>query len=199
MKPLEPRVLSGETVGLEPLTLAHIPGLATVAFDPDLWQWTTTQIATDDDLRAYVEEALALQRAGTALPFCIVSTETGEVIGSSRFGNYDPANRKVEIGWSWVGRRWQRTSANPEAKLLMLEYAFTELECLRVEFKTDALNARSRGALEKLGARQEGILRSHMITSTGRRRDSVYFSILTEEWPEVRRALVERLAALRPA
>ncbi len=199
MKPLEPRVLRGQTVRLEPLTLAHIPGLATVAFDPDLWQWTTTQIATDDDLRAYVEDALALQRAGTALPFCIFSTETGEVIGSSRFGNYDPANRKVEIGWSWVGRRWQRTAANPEAKLLMLEYAFTELECLRVEFKTDALNARSRGALEKLGARQEGTLRSHMITSSGRRRDSVYFSILAEEWPEVRRALVGRLAAPRPA
>jgi hypothetical protein len=147
MKPLVPRVLQGQTVRLEPMTLAHIPGLATVAFDPDLWQWTTTQLRTDDDLRAYVEEALALQRAGTA----------------------------------------------------MLEYAFTELECLRVEFKTDALNLRSRGALEKLGARQEGILRSHMITSTGRRRDSLYFSILTEEWPEVRRALVERLAAPRPA
>ena len=192
MKPLVPRVLQGQTVRLEPLTPAHLPALATVAFDPDLWQWTTTRIATHDDLRAYVEEALALQDAGTALPFCIVLTGTGEVIGSSRFGNYDAANRKVEIGWSWIGRRWQRTSANPEAKLLMLDYAFHELECLRVEFKTDALNARSRGALEKLGARQEGILRSHMITSTGRRRDSVYFSILAEEWPDVRHALEQR-------
>ena len=193
MSPLAPRILEGRTVRLEPLTTGHIPRLAPVAYDPDLWQWTTSRIAQERDLRAYVDDALASQRAGTALPFCIVARETGDAIGSSRFGNYDASNRKVEIGWSWVARAWQRTCANPEAKRLLLDYAFGELECLRVEFKTDALNARSRGALLKLGAKEEGILRSHMITYTGRRRDSVYFSILVEEWPDVRRRLDERL------
>lgn len=193
MKPLTPRVLEGRHVRLEPLTDRHIPALAKVAFDPDLWRITTTFIETSDDLRRYVDEALALQRTGTALPFCIIDRGTNEAIGSSRFGNYDAANRRVEIGWSWIARPWQQTAANPEAKLLMLDYAFTELQCLRVEFKTDALNARSRAALLKLGAREEGILRSHMIVRDGRRRDSVYFSILVEEWPDVRRALALRL------
>ena len=194
MKPLVPRTLHGRHVRLEPLTADHIPALAKVAFDPDLWQITTSHIATIEDLGRYVDEALALQRAGTALPFCTISQPTGEAIGSSRFGNYDAANRRVEIGWTWVVRPWQRTAANPEAKLLMLEYAFGELECLRVEFKTDALNVRSRGALLKLGAKEEGILRSHMIVRGGRRRDSVYFSILAEEWPAVRCQLEARLA-----
>ena len=194
MKPLVPRTLHGRYVRLEPLTADHIPALAKVAFDPDLWQITTSHIATMEDLQRYVEEALALQRAGTALPFCTIWQQTGEAIGSSRFGNYDAAHRRVEIGWTWVARQWQRTTANPEAKLLMLEYAFGELECLRVEFKTDALNARSRGALLKLGAKEEGVLRSHMIVRGGRRRDSVYFSILVEEWPAVRRQLEARLA-----
>jgi RimJ/RimL family protein N-acetyltransferase len=197
MKTLSPRVLDGLTVRLEPLTLQHIPALAGVAFEPDLWRWTTTRMTNEADLRSYVEEALALQHAGSALPFCILSKTTGEAIGSSRFGNYDAANRRVEIGWTWVAGPWQRTTANPEAKLLMLDYAFTDLECLRVEFKTDALNARSRGALLKLGAKEEGILRSHMLVHDGRRRDSVYFSILIEEWPAVRYAVQTRLSTIR--
>jgi N-acetyltransferase len=193
MKTLSPRVLEGLTVRLEPLTLRHVPVLSRVAFDPDLWRWTTTRITNEGELRAYIEEALALQCAGSALPFCILSKTTGEAIGSSRFGNYDAPNRRIEIGWTWIARPWQRTAANPEAKLLMLDYAFTDLGCLRVEFKTDALNARSRGALVKLGAKEEGILRSHMLVQGGRRRDSVYFSILVEEWPAVRRELEARL------
>ena len=178
---------------LEPLTIDHIPALAKVAFDPDLWRWTTTRIETIEDLRNYVDDALALQRAGTALPFCIVAKDTNEAIGSSRFGNYDAPNRRIEIGWTWVMRALQRTTANPEAKLLLLDYAFRELDCLRVEFKTDALNERSRGALLKLGAKEEGTLRSHMVVAGGRRRDSVYFSILVEEWPGVRQRLEARL------
>jgi N-acetyltransferase len=197
MKALTPRVLEGSHVRLEPLTAGHIAALSKVAFDPDLWRITTTCIETPADLQRYVQEALALQRAGTALPFCIIDRGTNAAIGSTRFGNYDAANRRVEIGWSWVAKPWQRTAANPEAKLLMLDYAFSELECLRVEFKTDALNARSRAALLKLGAREEGILRSHMIVRDGRRRDSVYFSILLEEWPDVRRTLAARLDAIR--
>ena len=191
--PLTPRVLEGRTVRLEPLTLDHVPALARIAFDPDLWRWTISRIETEAHLRAYVEEALALQRAGTALPFCTIARDSGAAVGSSRFGNYDAANRRVEIGWTWVAGRWQRSTVNAEAKLLMLQYAFDEIGCLRVEFKTDALNLRSQGALEKLGATREGVLRSHMIVQEGRRRDSVYFSILVEEWPDVRRRLQERI------
>jgi RimJ/RimL family protein N-acetyltransferase len=176
------------TVRLEPLTVDHIPALAAVAFDPDLWRWTTTRLETEADLRTYVDDALALQRDGTCLPFCTFAKDSNTA-GSSRFGNYDAANRKVEIGWTWVARPGQRTSVNAEAKLLMLQHAFEELECLRVEFKTDRLNVRSQGALEKLGAVRERVLRSHMIAQGGRRRDSVYFSILAEEWPQVRRGL----------
>ena len=194
MKPLVPRALDGTVIRLEPLTEAHVPELAEVAFDPDLWMVTTTNLKDVGDLQQYVDEALALQRAGTALPFCIRHRTTNRVVGSSRFGNYDAANRKVEIGWTWVARPWQRTAVNAEAKLLMLRYAFEELECLRVEFKTDAINLRSQGALAKLGAVREGVLRSHMIVHDGRRRDSVYFSILVEEWPAVRRALEARVA-----
>ena len=193
MKPLVPRVLEGTIVSLEPLTDSHVPELAAVAFDPDLWAVTTTNLRNDEDLRRYVEDALALQRAGTALPFCIRLNATGSVVGSSRFANYDAPNRKVEIGWSWVARPWHRTSVNAESKLLMLKYAFEDLECLRVEFKTDAINLRSQGALTKLGALREGVLRSHMIVQGGRRRDSVYFSILAEEWPTVHANLQRRL------
>jgi RimJ/RimL family protein N-acetyltransferase len=191
---LVPRVLEGTHVRLEPLTLDHAASLAQVAFDPDLWQWTLTRIEHPTDLHAYIEEALAAQRAGTALPFCTFDRRSHTAVGSSRFGNYDPANRRVEIGWTWVARPWQRTCINAEAKLLMLAYAFDDLECLRVEFKTDSLNLRSQGALEKLGARREGVLRSHMIVQGGRRRDSVYYSILLEEWPDVRTRLLARCA-----
>lgn len=192
-RPLHPRTLQGETVRLEPLTLDHIPALAKVAFDADLWQWTIGRVENDAHLRAYVEEALSLQAAGTALPFCTIAQDSGAAVGSSRFGNYDAANRRVEIGWTWVARQWQRSTVNAEAKLLMLQYAFEEIGCLRVEFKTDALNLRSQGALEKLGARREGVLRSHMIVQGGRRRDSVYYSVLIEEWPDIRSRLLARI------
>jgi N-acetyltransferase len=191
--PLTPRTLDGRIVGLEPLTEFHIPALAEVAFDPDLWSVTTTNIRDASDLRHYVDEALQLQHAGTALAFATRHKPSNRVVGSSRFGNYDAANRKVEIGWTWVARPWQRTAVNAEAKLLMLRYAFEELECVRVEFKTDAINLRSQGALETLGAVREGVLRSHMILPNGRRRDSVYFSVLAEEWPAVQERLEQRI------
>ena len=201
MTPLEPRVLQGRIVRLEPLTLDPVDRLGEIAYDPDLWEWTISRVETPAHLRQYVEEALALQRAGTALPFCTIEQGSGRAVGSSRFGNYDAANRRVEIGWTWVGRPWQRAAVNAEAKLLMLEYAFEQIGCLRVEFKTDALNLRSQGALAKLGAVREGVFRSHMIVQGGRRRDSVYYSILVEEWPEVRdrlRARVDAAAVTAP-
>ena len=186
---LTPTTLEGPTIRLEPLTLDHLDGLSGVAYDPELWRLTVSGVATRADLEAYVNEALADQQAGTALPFVTVLKATSQAIGSTRFGNAVPAHRRVEIGWTWIGRPWQRSGANREAKYLMLRHAFEQWECLRVEFKTSALNQRSRNALLGIGAVEEGILRHHMINANGSLRDSVYFSILSEEWPAVRRRL----------
>jgi RimJ/RimL family protein N-acetyltransferase len=161
--------------------------------DPELWRWTLSQVHSRDDMRRYIDTALDLRRNGTALPFATVALEDGRVVGSTRYGNIDAGNRKLEIGWTWVARPWQRTSVNTEAKYLMLRHAFEVLDFLRVEFKTDALNQQSRRALARIGAREEGTLRSHMITESGRVRDSVYFSIIASEWPDVRRNLEAKL------
>lgn len=123
------------------------------------------------------------------MPFAIVELASGTVVGSTRYGNIDRANRRVEIGWTWIGRPWQRTAVNTESKYLLLRHAFETLGCIRVEFKTDALNERSRQALLRIGAKEEGIFRSHVVTSTGRIRDSVYFSIIDREWPAVKTRL----------
>ena len=191
---LTPTALEGPTIRLEPLTLAHLDALLVVAQDPELWRLTVSAVTSRESLDEYVREALAEQQAGTALPFVTMLRATGQVIGSTRFGNAVPMHRRVEIGWTWVGRRWQRTGANREAKYLMLRHAFECWGCLRVEFKTSALNQRSRNALLGIGAVEEGIFRHHMINADGSLRDSVYFSILSEEWPAVRRRLEERLA-----
>lgn len=190
---LTPTSLEGPTIRLEPLTLGHIDTLLPVALDPELWRLTVSAVGSRADLEAYVGEALTEQKAGTALPFVTVLRDGGKVIGSTRFGNAVPAHRRVEIGWTWIGRPWQRSGANREAKYLMLRHAFEHWGCLRVEFKTSALNRQSRTALLGIGAVEEGILRHHMINADGSLRDSVYFSILSEEWPAVRRRLEERL------
>jgi RimJ/RimL family protein N-acetyltransferase len=140
-------------------------------------------------MRAYVEQALTEQKAGTALPFATVERATGRVIGSSRFGNYVEPHRRIEIGWTWISPPWQRTAVNTEAKLLMLTHAFETLNCRRVELKTSAVNARSRAAMLRIGAIEEGTLRQHMINPDGSSRDSVYFSILDGEWPTAKERL----------
>ncbi|HVK37667.1 MAG TPA: GNAT family protein [Candidatus Kapabacteria bacterium] len=192
-----PVTLEGSHVRLEPLTVDHIGPLVEVGLDPDLWRWTQAILSTEDDLRAYVETALAEQAIGRSLPFATVERSSGRVIGSTRFGTIEPAHRRVEIGWTWIARPWQRTAINTEAKYLMLRHAFEVLGCIRVELKTDVLNERSRRAIERLGAREEGVLRDHVITSSGRIRGTVYYSILAAEWPDVRARLVERMASSR--
>jgi RimJ/RimL family protein N-acetyltransferase len=189
-----PIVLEGRHVRLEPLTLAHLDGLCAVGLDPDLWQWTTALVLTREAMRDYVETALAWQAAGTALPFATVERATGQVAGSTRFANLERAHRRIEIGWTWLGREFQRTALNTEAKLLMLTHAFEAEGCQRVELKTDVLNRRSRAAILRLGAVEEGVLRRHMITAAGRTRDTVYYSVLDSEWPAVKRGLEEKLA-----
>ena len=186
-------ILEGDVVRLEPLALAHHSALCEVGLDEELWRWTLSLVRTPAEMHSYIESALALRDAGTAYPFATIDRASGRVVGSTRYGNIDAANRRLEIGWTWLGREWQRTGINTEAKYLMLRHAFEMMNCVRVELKTDALNARSRAAIERIGARQEGVLRSHMITASGRVRDTVYFSILQEEWPQVKRALQAKL------
>lgn len=192
---LDPVTLEGRHVRLVPMTRERVPALWQAASDPELWRWTTSQVHDEDDLRRYVDAALAMQASGTALPFVTVDAATGQVVGSTRFANAD--GPRVEIGWTWIARPWQRTTANTEAKYLMLRHAFEALGLLRVELKTDALNARSRAAILRLGARQEGVLRKHMVTDSGRVRDSVLFSITDDEWPQVKARLEQMLAAPR--
>jgi N-acetyltransferase len=192
---LTPRVLEGVLVRLEPLGLHHLDALCAVGLDPDLWRFTVACVDDRVGMERYVATALAEQDASTALPFATVWRESGEVIGTTRFGNASAEHRRVEIGWTWLGRRWQRTGANTEAKYLMLRHAFEPWDCVRVELKTSALNERSRAAMRRIGAREEGILRRHMVNEDGSSRDSVYYSVIAEEWPEVKRRLEGLMAA----
>lgn len=188
-------MLEGRKVRLEPLVFGHLDGLCAAGLDETLWEWIPAPVHDRDGMRAYVATALDEQRRGVSLPFATVLKATGQVVGSTRFANMDQANRHVEIGWTWIGRQWQRTVVNTEAKYLMLEYAFETLGCARVELKTDALNARSRAAILRLGAREEGTLRRHRLMSTGRIRDTVYYSIMDDEWPSIKITLQAKLAS----
>ncbi|HEX4841597.1 MAG TPA: GNAT family protein [bacterium] len=190
---IRPVVLDGQVVRLVPLTRDHHSALCAIGLDPELWRWTTQVVETAPQMADYIEAALTDQTQGTALPFATCLRDA-RVVGSTRFGNIDRVNRRVEIGWTWIARPWQRTAVNTEAKYLMLRHAFEQWGCLRVELKTDALNQVSRRAILRLGAKEEGVLRQHMITETGRVRDTVYFSVLDTEWPSVRDRLLATLA-----
>jgi len=190
---VEPVLLEGRCVRLEPLSLAHVPALIEVGLDPELWRWTAGSVKSAQEMKTYVGNALDRQRQGTVVPFATVERKTGRVIGSTRFANIDPHDRRVEIGWTWIARPWQRTPINTEAKYLMLRHAFETWICMRVEFKTDVLNAQSRAAILRIGAKEEGIFRNHMMMESGRIRDSIYFSIIDSEWPAVKRRLEEKL------
>lgn len=195
---LTPVTLQGRWVRLEPLGSADVARLLPVAGDPELWRLTREDASTPEGLVAYVERALAAQAQGTVLPFVIVEQGTDTAVGSTRLGNYEPGDRRIEIGWTWVGRRWQRSAVNTEAKLLLLSHAFETLGLRRVELKTDVLNEQSRRAILRLGATQEGIFREHIVTMRGRVRDSVWFSILAREWDDVKARLNAMLAAHAP-
>jgi RimJ/RimL family protein N-acetyltransferase len=193
INPAADLVLEGAHVRLEPLAPTHLGALWAVAADPAIWRWTSA-IRSREDLARWLDEALAARAAGRALPLATIERASGRPVGSTRFGAIEPAHRRVEIGWTWIAPPWQRTAINTEAKHLMLRHAFEVWGCLRVELKTDALNAASRAAILRIGAREEGTLRHHMIMEDGRVRDTVYYSILAGEWPEVKRALERRLA-----
>jgi RimJ/RimL family protein N-acetyltransferase len=191
---VRPVTLEGRHVRLEPLSLKHHESLA-AALDPTLLQWFQMPATNAAELKRFIAAALEDQAVGRALPFATIDKASGRAVGSTRFANIDRQNRHLEIGWTWIGRVWQRTAINTEAKLLMLTHAFEALGAIRVEFKTDALNTQSRTALARLGAVEEGYFRNHMITASGRVRHSVWFSIVEAEWPRVKRQLEGRLAA----
>ena len=190
-----PVTLEGRHVRLEPLSHAHRQGLCEVGLDPELWRLIPYRVSTPDEMASYIRTALEAQASRTALPFATVERASGRVIGSTRYMNIDTANRRVEIGSTWIAPPWQRSPVNTEAKYLMLRHAFETLGCMRVELKTDSLNRRSRNAILRIGARQEGILRNHMATWTGRIRHTVYFSVVEEEWPRVKTHLESKLEA----
>jgi RimJ/RimL family protein N-acetyltransferase len=190
---IEPVTLRGTTVRLEPMTIGHATALARVGLEPELWRWIPIPVTTTDEMRAYVANALDESRRGVSLPFVIIDQASDQVIGSTRYGNIDAIDRRVEIGWTWITSAFQRTAANTEAKLLLLSHAFETLRTNRVEFKTDALNERSRDAIKRIGAVEEGTFRKHKVTASGRVRDSVYFSIIDTEWPVVKARLTKML------
>jgi RimJ/RimL family protein N-acetyltransferase len=192
---IAPVTLEGRHVRLEPLAQAHQAALCDIGLDSELWELIPYRVATPEDMAAYIQTALNAQAAGSALPFASVHAPSGQVIGSTRYMNIDLANRRLEIGATWIAAPWRRTAVNTEAKYLMLRHAFETLGCLRVELKTDSRNQRSRNAIRRIGATEEGTLRQHMITWSGRLRDSVYFSILDSEWPHVKRDLEKKLAS----
>jgi RimJ/RimL family protein N-acetyltransferase len=192
---VEPVTLAGRSVRLEPLTIEHVPALARVGLEPELWRLQPASIESADDMRGYVENALDEQRRGTALPFVIIDQASGQVIGSTRYFDIAREHRRLEIGATWLTSAFQRTAANTEAKLLLLTHAFERLGAIRVVFKTEVLNEKSRAALTRIGAVEEGIFRKHLLAHSGRARDMVYYAILKEEWPAVKARLTNLLHA----
>lgn len=189
-----PITLEGQHVRLEPLSLAHEESLIAAAGDGDLWKSTVTIVPTRDSMREYLEAAIAAQSQGTELPFVIIRKGSNEVVGTTRFYEIKPLDRNAAIGYTWVATSAQRTPVNTEAKLLLLTHAFEHWQTIRIELITDVLNQQSRAAILRLGAKEEGILRNHMIMPDGRIRDSVCFSIIAAEWPEVKARLESKLS-----
>jgi RimJ/RimL family protein N-acetyltransferase len=189
-----PLTLEGTVVRLEPLRREHSELFWQVAKNDleDIFRWIPYSMKTPEDFRRLIDKGFDEQERGESVVFATVERSSGRAIGSTRFMNIDRINRRVEIGSTWIAPAWQRTGVNTEAKYLMLRHAFEVWKCIRVELKTDGLNQKSRNAILRIGAKEEGTLRRHLLTSTGRVRDTVYFSILDDEWPEVKARLEAR-------
>jgi N-acetyltransferase len=196
MLQIAPVTLETDRLLLRPLTLADAPALAKAASDGALWEKTTTTVPRPEGFEEYIRKALELQAAGLALPFTTVVKDASQVVGTTRYMNIDAAHRRVEIGTTWIARSWQRTFVNTHAKYLMLRHAFEGLGCIAVELRTHRLNDQSRAAIERLGAKLDGILRQHMIMPDGHLRDTAVYSILRDEWPSVKANLAQRMVAL---
>jgi len=190
---LDQPTLIGDIIELRPLQLAHAPDLLDAAADGQLWNMTLTVVPGPETIDAYIATALAGQQAGTVMPFVIVERDSGRLLGSTRFWKIDRDNRKLEIGHTWLRASVQRSGVNTEAKYLLLAYAFEQMGCVRVQFTTDELNEKSRAAILRIGAKQEGIVRHERIMPDGRKRNSVRFSLIDSEWPEVKGLLQHKM------
>jgi RimJ/RimL family protein N-acetyltransferase len=186
--------LTGPTIELRPLQQADSAALVEAAADGELWNMKVTIVPGPETVDSYIATALAGQQAGRVMPFVIVKRESGQVVGSTRFWKIDRANRKLEIGHSWLRASAQRSGVNTEAKYLLLAYAFEVMNAVRVQFTTDELNEKSRAAISRIGAKQEGIVRYERIMPDGRKRNSVRFSIIDSEWTEVKASLQRMMA-----
>ena len=194
----EPVTLTGHHVVLEPLAAGHVDALEDAARDGELWKLWYTSVPSTEGMAADIERRLALQRAGSMLPFAVIDPSTGQAVGMTTYMNIDSLNRRVEIGSTWYAKRVQRSGLNTEAKLLLLGHAFETLHCIAVEFRTHWMNQQSRAAIARLGAKQDGVLRHHSVASDGTLRDTVVFSIIAPEWPAVRSHLAHLLARSAP-
>jgi N-acetyltransferase len=194
-----PFSLEGTHVRLDPLRSEHAPLLWEIVKNhlEDMFRWIPYRLQSLQDFEAFNRQVLDEQKRGLSIPFATFERSSGKIVGTTRYMNMDLANRKVEIGSTWIAPPWQRTVINTEAKYLMLRHAFETWKCLRVELKTDSMNQRSRQAILRLGAKEEGVLRKHMLTWNGRQRDSVYFSILDTEWPGVKAEFERKLMPTR--
>ena len=196
---IEPVTLAGKHATLEPLAPVHAAGIATAAADGELWNLWYTSVPAPDKVAGWLDTALDMREAQGAMPFVVRDTVTGAIVGSTRYFNVDAANRRLEIGHTWYARRAQRTAINTECKLLLLTHAFETLRAIAVEFRTHWFNQRSRAAILRLGAHQDGVLRNHQLLPDGSRRDTVVFSIIDGEWLAVKRHLQHQLARPREA
>ncbi len=192
---VKPVILKGRYVRLEPMNEAHVPALAAVGLEEEIWRFMLYgHMRNEEDMRRWVRDLLTRATQGSDLPFVVVHLASGRVAGATRYMEIRPEHRGLEIGGTWYGLEFQRTAVNTESKYLLLKHAFEELKCIRVQLKTDSLNERSQRAIERIGAVKEGILRNHMILPDGRVRHSVYYSILDHEWPAVKTRLEAMLA-----
>lgn len=184
---LDPVILTGKLVRLEPLTLAHAPDLSIAGKDPSIWQFMRYgQVDTVEKMQALIQYLLDGQTRGTDLPFAVIDLGSGKAVGMTRYMDIQLENRGLEVGGTWYAVSSQRTGINTECKFLLLRYAFEDLGMIRVQIKTDLRNERSQRAIERIGAVREGVLRDHMILPDGTVRSSVYYSILASEWPDVK-------------
>jgi len=194
MMEVKPVVLTGVHVRLEPMTEDHIPGLAEIGVGQDFWHFMLYgEMKTKEDMQDWVKDILGRAEKGTDVPFVAIHLESGRVAGATRYLNIMPQDRGLEIGGTWYGPEFQRTAVNTECKYLLFSHAFETLGAIRVQLKTDSRNERSQKAIERIGAKKEGILRNHMILQGGYFRHSVFYSVLDTEWPEVKKNLEEMM------
>lgn len=187
--PTTPFTLSGRHLSLEPLQQQHLAAIQAAAADGELWKLFFTSVPSPENTQSWLDLALEMQRQQKAIPFVIRETASGQIVGSTRYCNIDHNNRRLEIGYTWYASRVQRSALNTECKRLMLGHAFEVFDCIAVEFRTDWFNRRSQAAIERLGAKRDGVLRNQMILPDGRIRDAVVYSIIQSEWPGVKKNL----------